>query len=316
MRKAVVTGVAGFIGSTLTRRLLNENSYDSVLGIDSFTDYYDASLKQRNVKSLQEFSNFRLVRGDINAIDLRGLLEGSTHIFHLAGQPGVRDSWGKQFRVYIDDNMRATQMLLEAARDLESLEKFVYSSSSSIYGDAETYPTSESALPQPRSPYGVSKLAAEHLAHVYARNFEVPTVSLRYFTVFGPNQRPDMAFTRFLRAIRDDYAISVYGDGEQIRDFTYVDDVVEANMLSATKITEPGAIFNVSGGSSVSVNQVLATIAHIAGKTPTVQYGSTVSGDVRRTGGDSSAARAVLGWEPKVALEDGIRRQWEWILGD
>lgn len=312
MTKAVITGVAGFVGSTLAETILRDGIYDEVVGIDSYTDYYSRSLKEANLNRLDS-ARFKMVVGDINKVDLEDLLTDAQHVYHLAGQPGVRSSWGEQFQIYTNDNVNATQRLLEACRSIDTLERFVYSSSSSVYGDASAYPTTEEMLPRPRSPYGVSKLAAEHLCNVYAWNFGVPTVSLRYFTVYGPRQRPDMAFTRFFSATRDGKELRIYGDGEQIRDFTYVDDVVAANITSAQISVEPGTVFNVSGGSSVSVNEVIAEIESITGKTPLVRYERAVSGDVRRTGGSSRLASERIGWSPRISLKEGLTRQWNWI---
>ena len=224
--KALVTGAAGFIGSTLSARLLADG-WD-VTGIDALTPYYDPALKRANLERLG--GAFTFVQEDLRTADLDALLDGVDVVFHEAGQPGVRASWGDEFGIYLDANVAATQALLEAAKRAPGLQRLVYASSSSVYGDAARFPVLEVDLPQPVSPYGVTKLAAEHLCSLYASNFGVPTVSLRYFTVFGPRQRPDMAFTRFLTAVRDDRPITLYGTGEQIRDFTYVDDVVEANV--------------------------------------------------------------------------------------
>ena len=236
--RALVTGAAGFVGSTLARRLLADGH--DVVGVDSVNDYYDRQLKRANLGRLAS-TGFQFVEADLNAVDLRSLLAGTEVVFHDAGQPGVRSSWGSEFDRYVTDNVRATQRLLEAALHADRLRRFVFASSSSVYGDAERYPTEETDRPQPLSPYGVTKLAAEHLCTLYARNHGLPTVSLRFFTVYGPRQRPDMAFTRFCRAVSDGRQIEVYGTGEQVRDFTYVDDVVEANLQVGTAdIGRPG----------------------------------------------------------------------------
>jgi UDP-glucuronate 4-epimerase len=225
--KALVTGVAGFIGGRIALRLLADGH--DVVGVDALTDYYDPGIKQANLQRV-EHPRFRFVEGDLNEVELAPLLADVEVVFHEAGQPGVRSSWGRDFGRYALDNVCATQRLLEEARGAERLRRFVYASSSSVYGEAERYPTEETDRPQPVSPYGVTKLAAEHLCSLYAHNYGLPTVSLRYFTVYGPGQRPDMAFTRFCRAVHEGRQIELYGTGEQVRDFTYVDDVVEANL--------------------------------------------------------------------------------------
>lgn len=308
--RALVTGAAGFIGSSIARRLVDDGH--DVLGIDAFTEYYDPSLKRANLVGVPT-TNFRLIEEDLNTVDLETLLRDVEVVFHQAGQPGVRGSWGTQFDKYVDRNVRATQRLLEAARESGVLRRFVYASSSSIYGDAERYPTVETDRPLPKSPYGVTKLAAEHLVSLYARNFGLPTTSLRYFTVYGPGQRPDMAFTRFLRAATMDEVIQVFGSGEQVRDFTFIDDVVEANILAATVEHENGAVFNVAGGSQSSVNDVLEMIATITGKQLATHRSATAQGDVARTSGSTDRILEALGWSASVNLESGLRAQHQWI---
>ncbi|MDJ0467307.1 NAD-dependent epimerase/dehydratase family protein [Rhodococcoides fascians] len=309
--KSVVTGAAGFVGSTLANRL-SEIGHD-VIGVDVFTNYYDSGIKKNNRQGLDPSVNF--VEADLNTMDLDDLLDGVDYVFHQAGQPGVRSSWGSDFGIYTEMNILATQRLLEAAGRSASIRKFVYASSSSVYGDAEHYPTDELARPMPRSPYGVTKLAAEHLCTLYAKNFNVPTVSLRYFTVYGPRQRPDMAFNKFISAATDESALEVYGDGHQVRDFTYIDDVVAANISAALQSTEPGDVFNVSGGSNVSVREVIAILSGLAGKELDVAFGEPVPGDVRRTGGNAVKIREVLGWSPSVGIKEGLKRQWEYQTG-
>jgi nucleoside-diphosphate-sugar epimerase len=282
-----------------------------VTGLDSFTAYYDVGLKRANAEATIR-AGVKLVEGDLNVIDLDSVLDGIDVIFHLAGQPGVRSSWGTEFSTYTHCNIDATQRLLEAGRRSRTLRRLVYASSSSVYGDAERYPTRESDHPRPVSPYGVTKLAAEHLCSLYATSFGVPTVSLRYFTVYGPGQRPDMAFTRFAQAALRGDEIVVYGSGEQVRDFTYVEDVVEANLLAATRDVAPGTVLNVAGGSHTTVNEVLQIFEELAGHRLSINRGGAVAGDVRRTGGDTTAIRAVLGWKPTVTLRDGIARQFAW----
>lgn len=306
-----MTGAAGFIGSSIARRLLDDGH--SVVGVDAMTDYYDRQLKRDNLKRLTG-AGFRFVESDLNVVDLDALLSGVDVIFHQAGQPGVRGSWGSDFDVYVDRNIRATQRLLEAAKRAGTIRRFVYASSSSVYGDAESYPTREQDATWPKSPYGVSKLAGEHLVGLYARNFGLPTTSLRYFTVYGPRQRPDMAFTRFLRsAIRGD-SVRLFGTGAQVRDFTYIDDIVEANVLAISVDHAPGSVFNLSGGSNVSVNEVLAAIGEIAGRPLHVLRTAGSPGDVMRTSGSTDEVSAVLGWAPSTVLLDGLKQQHEWLL--
>lgn len=313
--RALVTGAAGFVGSTLARRLLADGH--DVVGVDSVNDYYGQQLKRTNLGRLAA-PGFRFVEADLNTVDLRSLLAGTEVVFHLAGQPGVRSSWGSEFDRYVTDNVRATQRLLEAALHADGLRRFVFASSSSVYGDAERYPTEETDRPQPVSPYGVTKLAAEHLCTLYARNHGVPTVSLRFFTVYGPRQRPDMAFTRFCQAVRDGREIEVYGTGEQVRDFTFVDDVVEANLQVGTADIDAvpaGSVFNVAGGSSTTVNEVLSLLEEISGRAVRVVRGAPVLGDVLRTGGSTEALSKATGWMPRVDLREGLEEQYRWAAG-
>lgn len=307
--RALVTGVAGFVGSTLARELLQQGH--EVVGVDSLTDYYEPYLKRLNIASIGT-ERFTFHRADLNEADLSALLNGVHWVFHQAGQPGVRRSWGRDFGVYLRENVAATQRLLEAARNSASLQRLVYASSSSVYGDAECYPTPEGARPQPASPYGVTKLAAEHLCSLYASNFGLPTVSLRYFTVYGPGQRTDMAFTRFVQAAVLDNVISIYGTGQQIRDFTYVDDIVRANLLAAGSDVPAGSVFNVAGGSNVSVNETLDILQGLVRGRLKIDYQDRVAGDVHRTGGDTTRIEKLLGWQPTVQIEEGLRRQFAW----
>ena len=309
--KALVTGAAGFVGSSICARLLAEG-WD-VVGIDAMTDYYDVVRKEENLARLG--SRFRWMRAGLADVDLDALLADVDVVFHEAGQPGVRSSWGQDFAVYLEANVAATQVLLEAARRAPHLSRIVYASSSSVYGDAESYPTSELDRPAPISPYGVTKLAAEHLCCLYASQFGLPTVSLRYFTVFGPRQRPDMAFTRFLTAAATGREITIYGTGEQVRDFTFVDDVVEANLLAATADLKPGTVLNIAGGTHVSVNEVLEEVAGLTGGSLDVRHVARSDGDVTRTGGDASRAAELLGWRPRTGIVEGLAQQWEWVRG-
>lgn len=307
--RALVTGIAGFVGSTLAARLVREG-WD-VRGIDMLSNYYSPKLKLDNLARLN-LEPSRFTQQDILEMDLTQALQDVDVVFHQAGQPGVRSSWGAEFSIYTEANIRATQVLLEAARNSKTVKRFVYASSSSVYGDAERYPTLETDRPSPMSPYGVSKLAAEHLCVLYARNFGVPTVSLRYFTVYGPRQRPDMAFTRFCEAVASGNTVTIYGTGDQIRDFTFVEDIVDANVRAATEDVAPGSVFNIAGGTNISVNEVLTLLSAIAGTEVRVSKQSAVKGDVFRTGGDSRRASEELGWVPRVSIEEGLSRQFAW----
>ncbi|OZC34049.1 UDP-glucose 4-epimerase [Gordonia polyisoprenivorans] len=315
MAEIVITGVAGFIGSSIARSLI-EAGENQIVGIDCFTNYYDTAIKLANVRALTKMGgDFKFLDADLTKHDLSTVISGDTEtVFHQAGQPGVRKSWGTEFNSYLTNNILATQRLLECCRNLPNLTRFIYASSSSVYGNAEKYPTRETDLPVPRSPYGVTKLAAEHLCSLYALNFQVPTVSLRYFTVYGPGQRPDMAFTRFCHAARNDQTITLYGDGTQIRDFTFIDDVVRANILCMkTREITPGEVMNISGGSNISVNEALEVIQAISSRRLKVNRIATAPGDVVRTGGLSEVARERLGWKPMTRIEDGLRLQLEWV---
>jgi UDP-glucuronate 4-epimerase len=308
--RSVVTGVAGFIGSHLAERLLDDGH--EVVGVDAFTDYYPRTIKEANLAALRGRAGFTLVEADLAALDAGALLAGARYVFHQAGQAGVRRSWGDDFSVYLRDNVLATERLLEAAKGSASLRTFVFASSSSVYGDAERFPTPEDVMPRPASPYGVTKLACEHLCRVYHESFAVPAVALRYFTVYGPRQRPDMALHRFIVALLENREITVFGDGEQARDFTYVADTVEANVLAA-RACPAGEVINVGGGTPVSVNQAIATLERIVGRRARVVHADGAKGDAWRTSADGTRARRRLGFEPRVALEHGLRRHVEWL---
>lgn len=307
--KILVTGAAGFIGSHLCEHLLKEGS--QVVGIDSFSDYYSRSIKESNIAGILQDQHFEFIEGSLLTVDLTKLLNKVDAVFHQAAQAGVRASWGQSFRIYSENNVLATQMLLEACRE-KPVRKFMYASSSSVYGDTEDLPMREDSVPRPVSPYGVSKLAAEHLCYLYHKNFGIPTVSLRYFTVYGARQRPDMAFHRFFRWVLEGKPVRVYGDGEQSRDFTHVDDITEANRLALEK-AEPGEVFNIGGGSRISLNQVIRIIHEIAGREINVRYEGKQKGDVGHTFADMTKAREMLGYHPKVRLEDGLRGEYEWM---
>ncbi|MBD3219687.1 NAD-dependent epimerase/dehydratase family protein [bacterium] len=315
----MVTGCAGFIGSHLTGALLALGC--EVTGVDSLTDYYDVAQKRANLAGPLASPDFCFRERDLNDLDLRMLLTGKRVCFHLAAQAGVRASWGAEFTRYLDWNVLATQRLLEACRHedvRDDLVRVVYSSSSSVYGDQPRYPVTEDDLPMPRSPYGVSKLAAEHLCVLYGENYGVPTTSLRYFTVYGPRQRPDMAFRKFLEAALDGRPFSIYGDGAQTRDFTFVRDAVRANLL-ATVAPDVTEVVNIGGGSRVSLREaldVLATelAARVPGAGPEILREETARGDVRHTAADVSRAAERIGWRPAVALGDGLAAEAAWTV--
>jgi nucleoside-diphosphate-sugar epimerase len=308
--RALITGVAGFIGSTLAERLVADGV--DVVGVDCFTDYYPRPMKERNLIGLLANRGFRFVESRIQDANLQALLADRTHVFHLAAQAGVRKSWGRDFAIYTENNIEATQVLLEAVTKMPSLERLVYASSSSVYGDNTPMPFREDAMTQPVSPYGVSKLAAEQLCYLYYANFKVPTVSLRYFTVYGPRQRPDMGFHKFLRATILGEPIAVYGDGEQTRDFTFVQDIVSANIAASIRGV-PGRVYNIGGGSRVSVNEVLDLIGRIAKRRPVVRVDAVQKGDMRHTYADTSLARADLEFAPTVGLEEGLTAEYQWL---
>jgi UDP-glucose 4-epimerase len=306
---ALVTGAAGFIGSHLSAALLDSGA--NVTGVDCFTDYYPRALKEANLATVKGRPGFTFVQGALQEIDLKPLLVDVTHVFHLAAQAGVRKSWGRDFDVYTKNNIEATQHLLEAMAGAP-IERFVYASSSSVYGNGVELPMKEDAYLQPLSPYGVSKLAAEHLAHLYWANHGVPAVSLRYFTVYGPRQRPDMGFQRFFTAVRQGMPITVYGDGEQTRDFTFVGDAVAAT-IAAGRQGVPGRGYNIGGGSRVTLNHVLDLISKVTGRPVAIQREPDQKGDMRHTYADTSAARRDFGFRPRVTLEEGLAQQYRWI---
>jgi len=302
--RCLVTGAAGFIGSHLSEGLVEQGN--SVLGIDCFTDYYPRRIKVANLSTLRKMKEFRLVETDLSSAKVSPLLKNVECVFHLAAQPGVRASWGKSFSHYVKDNIVATQRLLEAVKGA-GIKKLVYASSSSIYGDAERLPTPEETTPKPVSPYGATKLAAEHLCYVYFRNHGVPVVQLRYFTVYGPRQRPDMAFNKFISRISAGKEIVVFGDGEQKRDFTFVKDIVTGSILALE--AEPGTTYNVGGGETVRLNDVIATMESMIGKKARVKRSETALGDVRETSADITRISRDLGYKPSTSLAEGLRQQ-------
>ena len=308
--RALVTGCAGFIGSHLSESLLQDGW--EVVGVDCFNDNYGRDAKLRNLEQARDWEGFDFVPVDLSRGAVADLVEDCNTIFHMAAEPGVRASWGQRFDNYLRNNVRATQHLLEALRgDVD--KRFVYASSSSIYGQAETLPTREDARPQPHSPYGVTKLAAEHLCALYHANYGAQTTSLRYFTVYGPRQRPDMAFHIFCAAALRGEPVEVFGDGRQTRDFTFVSDVVSATRAAATAEQAPGLTFNIGGGTRVSVADAIELIGGFADRPVEVARLPSQDGDVRDTGADTTRARALLGFAPAVAIEEGLRREFEWM---
>ncbi len=300
--RVLVTGAAGFIGSHLSQALLARG--DDVAAVDSFTDYYEPALKEENAAA----AGLEVRRLDLAHDDLE--LDGADGVFHLAGQPGVRASWGEDFRLYVERNLLATQRVFEAAA--ASGTRVVFASSSSVYGDADSYPTRESARPLPISPYGITKLACEELARAYAKSSRLDAVVLRYFTVYGPRQRPDMSFTRLLTALADRRTFDVYGDGSQSRAFTFVADAVEAT-VAAMERAPAGAVYNVGGGTEATLSEAIAAAERVSGLELDVRFLPAAPGDVLRTAPDTTRIARELGWRPSVALEDGLSAQWAWV---
>lgn len=307
--RALVTGAAGFVGSTLADHLIAAG--DTVIGVDNLSAYYDPEIKRSNLRSAAESPSFEFVEADLSSVELAPLLDGVDVVFHQAAQPGVRLSWADGFGEYVAANIELTQRLLEVCRSSDP-SRFVYASSSSVYGQAARYPVREPDPTVPFSPYGVTKLAAEHLCRAYAANFGVPTVALRYFTVYGPRQRPDMATHRLIEAARRGDSFPLFGDGSQIRDFTYVGDVVRANLLAARADVEPGSVFNVCGGGATRLLDLVQLVGDTVGREVKIDWRPAEPGDVAQTGGDDGLIRSVLGWSPTTRLEDGVARQVEW----
>jgi UDP-glucose 4-epimerase len=315
----IITGVAGFVGSSLADRLLQDGH--EVIGYDRLIPYYDLAVKRSNLAGAMAHPQFTFHEEDIAEIFSPETLpaDGSPHpallgvdaIFHQAAQAGVRASWGRDFEIYTHNNILATQRLLEAARTLPGL-KVVYASSSSVYGETPRFPMSEDDPTAPVSPYGVSKLAAEHLCRLYSHNFGVPTVSLRYFTVFGPRQRPDMAFHKICRAALNGDPFTLFGDGHQSRDFTFISDIVEANIASAFH-GKPGAVYNLGGGARTTMLEVLDMIRELSGGAPNIKSAARAHGDVTHTGADTTRAQTDLNFQPKVSLREGLIKELEYI---
>jgi UDP-glucose 4-epimerase len=309
--KVVVTGAAGFIGSHLVDGLLGEGH--EVVGVDAFIDFYPRAAKEANLRAARGHRRFRLVEGLLQDIPLEGLLEGAGQVYHIAAQAGVRSSWGPDFHLYTEHNLLASQRLLEAAVQA-GVPRLVYASSSSVYGDSRELPLREDAACRPLSPYGVTKLAVEHLAAIYGRNHGLPVVGLRYFTAYGPRQRPDMAFHRFLAGARDGTPVRLFGDGKQTRDFTYVDDIVTATRRAGDS-GRPGCVYNVGGGQRIALEEVLRTIEQVTGRKLAIARDEAQKGDMRDTYADTTAAERDLGFRGTVTLPEGLAREWDWIRG-
>lgn len=306
----LVTGCAGFVGSHLTEALLTQGH--TVLGLDNFTPFYAPARKRQNLAAARAHPRFQFIEADLAEADLRPLLTDIDIILHIAGQPGVRDSWGEQFGGYVRNNILATERLLHAAVETH-IQRFVFAGSSSAYGDSPELPWHEDVCPQPRSPYAISKLAAEHLCRSYHLDFGVPTVVVRFFTVYGPRQRPDMAFYKFLTAALQDAPIPLYGDGGQTRDFTYISDIVAGTLAAATAPDAVGQLFNLGGGSRIILRDLLAMLPDVVGKRVKIQQQGQQAGDVRHTWADISRAQAVLGYQPQVDLLTGLRHELAWL---
>jgi len=307
--RSMITGVAGFIGSHLAEKLLELGH--EVMGVDKFLDNYARDFKNLNLSRFVNHPSFKFINDDLVNIDLRQLLIQTDYIFHLAAQPGVRSSWGAEFSHYSHNNVLATQILLEACKQVK-VRKFVYASSSSVYGDTDDLPMRESGGTRPVSPYGVSKLAAEHLCYLYWKAFGIPTVSLRFFTVYGPRQRPDMFFHILMHHLLLDEEIPLYDDGEQSRDFTYCSDIVNG-LTAAAFYSGSGDVFNLGGGGEITVLKAIEMVEKISGRKVKLKRFDRQRGDVRRTRASLDLARKKLGYKPSILLEEGLTRQWEWI---
>jgi UDP-glucose 4-epimerase len=307
--KAIVTGAAGFIGSHLCEALLARGC--DVIGIDCFTSNYDPRIKRDNIAGIEGDDRFTFLEASPGDLDLEEVLVDAAYVFHAAARPGVRDSWRERFGEYVQANIQATQQLCEAATAVP-IKRFVYSSSSSVYGETAELPMGESHPTRPHSPYGVTKLAGEALCVLYKRNFDLPAVALRYFTVYGPRQRTDMAFHKFIKSTLDGKAIEVYGNGTQTRDFTYVSDIVEANLL-AMEYEGEEAVFNIGGGSTIALSGVLDILTDELSGEVDVKFVDRVKGDVTHTSADIGLARSELGYSPKMALDEGVHNEVQWV---
>jgi len=300
--KSLITGVAGFIGCHLAEKLLGLGH--QVVGIDKFLNNYARGFKERNLVEFKSHPGFSFLEEDLLRLDLGVLLRDVDYVFHLAALPGVRASWGAEFARYSENNIMATQLLLEACKSLP-LRKVVYA-------DTDDLPMREEGMTRPVSPYGVSKLAAEHLCYLYWKGYGVPTVSLRFFTVYGPRQRPDMFFHIFMRALRRGEPVPLYDDGEQSRDFTFCSDIVDG-LTAAAFYPGSGEVFNLGGGTEASLLTVISMVENISGRRANLQRYDRQRGDVRRTQASTERAKSQLGFRPRVGLEEGLALQWEWI---
>jgi len=309
MSLCFVTGVAGFIGSSIAERLLSDGY--SVIGIDSFTNYYSIAQKKINLNQLQKNKEFSFYELDLVKSDFAKLLTNVEYVFHFAAQPGVRDGFGENFIYYLNSNILATQKLLEAVKYLP-LKKFVFASSSSIYGQHSSKEVSEDAIPQPISLYGTSKHMAENICRIYFANYQVPTIILRLFTVYGPRQRPDMAFNKFFSSILNNEKVVIFGNGNQTRDFTFINDVVDANIL-ALKSNAVGEVFNIGSGSSITLNDSLKILQNISGQNFNIEYITKEIGEGEHTLADISKAKSILNYSPKWDLHDGLKEELHWL---
>jgi len=307
--RVLVTGVSGFIGSSLSEKLLDEGF--QIIGVDSFFDYYPRKIKENNLYDLLQQPDFEFIESDILGIDWDKIISQVDGVFHQAALAGVRASWGQKFDQYVQNNILGTQRLLEACKN-RRVEKFIYASSSSVYGDTDELPINESSTTNPVSPYGVSKLAAEHLASLYFKNYGVPAVSLRYFTVYGPRQRPDMAFHKFITAMINGDKIEVYGTGEQTRDFTFIDDVVRAN-IQAFRNARAGEVYNIGGGSRIKLIDTIRIIEEITGREANLVYTEPQRGDAKHTFSDVTKAKADFDYFPQVDVKSGLEKHYEWL---
>lgn len=307
MKKVLVTGAAGFIGSHLCEALLAKGI--EVVGVDCFTDYYPRAIKERNLSSFKDDPKFKFINGDLLKIDINYLLDGVDTVFHLAAQPGVRYSW-ENFQVYLENNIHATQKLLEACK--EKKPQFVFASSSSVYGNAPL-PITENVSTMPISPYGLTKVSGENLCKLYAYEFKIPTIVLRYFTAYGPRQRPDMAIYKFFNSIIEGKEVEIYGNGSQTRDMTYVSDIVNATLLAGEFETEY-LVFNIASGTRTPINDVIKIIEKLTGKKAKINYKPPAKGDMKDTWAEIGKSKAYLNYEPKVSLEEGLGKYLEWYF--
>lgn len=308
--KILVTGAAGFIGSHLCEKLLS-NEKNQVVGIDTFIGPTPKELKQINLQALRKQSRFQLIEADLLTTNLEETLDGIDIIYHLAGMPGVRSSWGKDFDPYVTNNILATQRLLEAAKE-KPLKKFIYASTSSVYGE-QFGKVIENAYLTPLSPYGITKLTGEHLCNVYLKSYHIPIITVRFFTVYGPRQRPDMAFHRFIAQILKGKHITIYGDGTQSRDFTYINDCIDGIYSIVDKEGLIGQTINIGGKERATVNEVISFIEQITGEKANFRFLPRISGEPKHTWADISNAQKLLGYNPKISLREGLAEEIDYI---